>query len=146
MNDEQVNEYMQALLSGKRKVEGLLEGVALNHFREATTQIAHGRQRAAQLTAEAEQIRNGVQQLIGQQSAYSQLLVAAETARRSEAGGDREPLSLAEFRDKMGADRVEAVDNEGNTVDSSELGYGVIREEDKDEKPAPEEETEPCQK
>ena len=117
MNDEQVNAYMQELLSGKRKVEGLLEAKALEHFRNATTQIAHGRERIQQLSSEVEQIRNAVQQLIGQQTAYSQLLVAAETARR---GADAKPLELAEFRDKMGADKVEAFDNDGNLVDSSE--------------------------
>jgi len=127
---------MQALLSGKKQVENFLERNALERFGSITTEIAHGQQRVRQLSAEAEQIRNAVQQLIGQRVAYSQLLVAAETARRGAKDG---PLTLAEFRDKVGADRVEAVDNEGQVVDSSELGYGVIKEED-------ESEGEPCQK
>lgn len=121
MNDEQVNEYMQALLSGKKQIENFLERNALERFGSITTEIAHGQQRVQQLLAEAEHGQQRVQQLIGQRVAYSQLLVAAETARCAEAGGnDGKPLSLAEFRDKVGADKVEAVDNEGDTVDSSE--------------------------
>jgi len=117
MNDEQINEYMQELLAGKRKVESPLEVEALTRFREKTTEIAHGQQRAQQLVAEAEQIRNAVQQLIGQRTAYSQMLVAAERARRKPYP---EPLSLIELRDRLGADKVEATDNDGNVVDSSE--------------------------
>ncbi len=116
MNNEQINEYMQALLSGKQKVEGLLETEALKQFRERTTEIAHGQQRVQQLADEIEKIRNGVQQLIGQRTAYSQMLVAAEVARRPA----EVPLSLVELGKKLGANKVEAVDNEGNVVDSSE--------------------------
>ncbi|HDZ39863.1 MAG TPA: hypothetical protein ENH62_16580 [Marinobacter sp.] len=166
MNDEQVNAYMQELLSGKRKVEGLLEGKALEHFRNATTQIAQGRERTQQLSSEVEQIRNAVQQLIGQQTAYSQLLVAAETARRSEKkdsppdepGSGDDTISLVTLRDRVGADRVDAIDNDGNLVDSSEASEASEGEESSDTptspmppKPKPRfikegEEGKPCQK
>jgi hypothetical protein len=118
MTEQQVNEYMGNLLEGKIPAPKGIEGDALNQFRAITGELTQTDQRLRVARRDVEQLGDKLKQLIGQRTAYANILIMAETARRQPAGDDK-PLDLEGLRKKLRADKVEASDNEGNVIESA---------------------------
>jgi len=129
MTEKQVNEYMSNLLDGKIPAPAGLEGDALNQFRKITGELTQTDQRLRLAQREVEQLTDKLKQLVGQRTAYVNILIMAENARRGsvkptppteDPPADDKPVDLAGLKEKMGADKVEVTDGEGNVLDSTE--------------------------
>lgn len=82
MDQQEVNEYLNKLISGKVQITGELESVALEQLRNATAEMAQAQNRLSNLQTEIEQTKNVLSQSSGSRVAYANLLVAAERKRR----------------------------------------------------------------
>jgi len=112
MNDKEINEYVNDLLSGKITVPGGLEADAFQQFRKLTADVAQASQRLQQVEAESTNLRTAIIRMNGQREAFATMLIKAEKARREAKDG----LSLVDFKEKIGADRIQAVNNDGEVV------------------------------
>ena len=123
MNEKEVNDYLDGLITGKIRPKERLEARLLDLL--ATTNNAIVRQQSSlqRLQFEAKQLQQKIDRNIGKQEAYANELVQIEIERRaapkSKLCQQNPPISLEELAKKTGADRVEAVDTEGKIVDSA---------------------------
>jgi len=110
MNNEEINEYMNALVKGKTLPAEGLEKEALAKFREISGEMIQSQNRVQELAAETEKVRALVMRYAGQREAYAQLLISAEMSRRRPTLVP--PINLEDLRKQMGADKVEVITNE----------------------------------
>lgn len=120
MTEQQINEYMSNLLDGKIPAPAGVEGDALNQFRRITGELTQTDQRLRIAKRDVEQLTDKLKQLIGQRTAYANILIMAEGARRETVKPTDSPTDLAGVKEKMGADKVEVTDGEGNVLDSTD--------------------------
>lgn len=139
MSEQETNEYLSSVISGKVKVTDAIEGEAVAQFRRLTGEVSQAKLRMQNLQGELEQLRAHIPRLNGQREAYANLLAAAENARKypipvphpTPVDGEGKPLSLEDLKKATGANKVEATDVEGNVLDSTdpaaeeEMGDGV---------------------
>jgi len=115
MNNEEINEYMNALVKGKTLPAEGLEKEALAKFREISGEMIQSQNRVQELAAETEKVRALVMRYAGQREAYAQLLISAEMGRRKPSLVP--PISLGDLRKKLGADKVEAISIEQHAAE-----------------------------
>lgn len=84
MTPKEVDEHIQALVSGKKKVSGL-EDTVVKELKKASEAGNQLQKREAALSAELENVRAKLQSNGGQCAGYINLLVEAEAARRVSA-------------------------------------------------------------
>jgi len=144
MTEKEINDYLNAVLAGDLPITTLLETEALNQFRSASEEANKAAQRITKIFEEAESLRAAAHCANGRCDAYAQILVTAEQQRRienldnldklpdleSKLPGAKateiqspeleQPLSLSQLADKLGADEIAAVDNEGNIISKVE--------------------------
>lgn len=125
MNEKQINEYLNGLLGDSEiNLPDPLENDALQRFRKAVADTARTEARLLQIKEEGDRMLIGIQQLNGQRAAYAQILLTAERSRRAEVPG-APALTLMDLKEQTGADKVEAVDNDGNLLDTTEKADGA---------------------
>lgn len=125
MNEKQINEYLNGLLGDSEiSLADPLENEALQRFRKAVAGTVKAEARLQQIKEEGDHLLTSLQQLNGQRGAYAQILLTAERSRRAEAPGTP-ALTLMDLKEQMGADKVEAVDKDGNLLDTTEKADGA---------------------
>jgi len=82
MSEAEINEYMNALLGGKIKAEGL-EAVCVEQFKMLSNEIAQAHQSVQRLKAALEAGVKDIDRMNGRREAFVNLLVAAEEGRRN---------------------------------------------------------------
>lgn len=115
MNNEEINEYMNALVKGKTLPAEGLEKEALAKFREISGEMIQSQNRVQELAAETEKVRALVMRYAGQREAYAQLLLSAEMGRRKSPRVA--PISLDDLRTKLGAAKLEMISNEQHAAE-----------------------------
>jgi len=120
MNEKEVNEYMGQLINGQVKLEAG-EQFALDGFVKIGAEIEKAKTKLQEAQAEIEKIVAFAQRANGAREAYVNLLISAERERRrlfprirGEGSG-----SLDDLREKLGADKLELLDNDRNVKEST---------------------------
>jgi len=85
MDEQEINEYLNKMLSGKQQPGNELEASVLQKFQQSTNEMTQSQNRLGNLQVEAERLRVTVQQCAGQRQAYANILIAAESQRRLNA-------------------------------------------------------------
>ena len=120
MNEKEVNEYMDKVLSGEKAVEGL-EVQAVEQFKKLSNELTQASQKLQAVEADAVNLREFILRTNGARGAYANLLVSAEAARRAtKKEGLPTPTTLDDYRKSLGAKKVEAIDKEGNVLATAE--------------------------
>lgn len=135
MSPQVQNDFIQSLLQGKTKPASELEAATLGQLRGISNDVMQKKLRHDALADEVATLKNDIKRLNGQREAYITILVMGESARRmpkapvrsvprpvpeaSDSDTDK-PMTLGELKKEMGADKIEAVDTEGNVVESTE--------------------------
>lgn len=114
MNEKEVNEYMEALLEGKAKVEGIELNV-LQLFKNLSEDVEKAQSSLEKAQSEVERLRNLIVRINGNREAYAQILILAESDRRK-----AQMTGLDNLRKKMGATKLEILDNQKNVRETSE--------------------------
>jgi hypothetical protein len=87
MTEQDVNAYMESLMQAQQPPPGMeaMELGALTQFRGANEQLGVAERKLTRAQRDVEELRSQIAQLQGQSTAYVNLLVMAEDARRAEA-------------------------------------------------------------
>jgi DNA anti-recombination protein RmuC len=121
MNEKEVNEYMSKLINTKPVLEDG-ERIALDGFVKLGEEVEKAKKKLQEMQTEIEKIVSYVQKANGAREAYANLLITAERGRRDMVSKVRETASgsLGDLRKKLGADKLELVDNELNVLETAE--------------------------
>jgi len=117
------NEYMQKILAGNFEPETEEERGAFQRLQQVTAEMNRSQQEATTLTKQAAEMQALANKLAGKREAYLEMLITAELRRVAKKTG--KPIPLDEFRDRVGAKKVEAYDSEGNLISQTEEANGA---------------------
>jgi len=126
MNEKEINEYLQGVLAGKRALPTELETMALKKFNEVNQQVTQTQQKVQTSAQQLEALKAQLLRMSGQRDAFAQILISAEEARATTPelkvvpGDESVGMNLNELKESFKADKIEAVDNDGNLLDTTE--------------------------
>lgn len=117
-NEKQAEAYVQEILSGKVEPETDEERGILQRLTQVTGEIGKAQQEATAMSRRLQELQAMTNKLAGKREAYLEILINIEVRRRT-VGQAEKPISLEAFREKVGADAVEAYDNDGKPIETT---------------------------
>ena len=89
LSQEEANEYLGKLLSGKIEPDNDLEVEYVNQLRNISSNVIQSQSRLQNLQSEIEGLKNSIQRAIGQREALANVLVTMEKARKNNGGVEK---------------------------------------------------------
>jgi hypothetical protein len=118
-DEKQAEAYVQKILTGKIEPETDEERGVLQRLTRVTEEIDKTRQEGATVAGRMQELQTLTNRLAGKREAYLEILINIEVRRRVTSQPEK-PVSLEDFREKVGADAVEAYDSRGDLIETTE--------------------------